>query len=178
MKVQLENIDVHAFFEYKDGQLIWKMLPDYYAEWNVLNRLNSRFFGTRAGRLNKRGYRDIGIWGEKYLEHRIIFFMHHGYLPKLIDHIDGNTTNNRIENLREASQSQNAMNSKRPISNSSGCKGVVKRKNENKWMAQITKNGKVIYLGTFKRFEDAVKARIDATKLHHGEYANFDGVSV
>lgn len=66
MKVQLENIDVHAFFEYKDGQLIWKMLPDYYAEWNVLNRLNSRFFGTRAGRLNKRGYRDIGIWGEKY----------------------------------------------------------------------------------------------------------------
>jgi hypothetical protein len=36
----------------------------------------------------------------------------------------------------------------------------------------------VIYLGTFKRFEDAVKARIDATKLHHGEYANFDGVSV
>ena len=63
MKVQLENIDVHAFFEYKDGQLIWKMLPDYYAEWNVLNRLNSRFFGTRAGRLNKRGYRDIGIWG-------------------------------------------------------------------------------------------------------------------
>jgi len=66
----------------------------------------------------------------------LIFLYHHGYLPKFVDHIDGNKKNNRIENLREATKSQNAMNQKVSTRNTSGIKGVMWHKRDKKWFVQ------------------------------------------
>ena len=76
----------------------------------------------------------------------------------------------RKQNLRECSISQNAMNMIKPSRNTSGCKGVSYHKYSNTWRAFITKNKKQIYLGYYKLFEDAVKARKDAEVKYFGKY--------
>jgi hypothetical protein len=100
-----------------------------------------------------------------------VFLYHHGYIPDYIDHINGDSLDNRIENLREATQSLNGANSKLAKSNTSGFKGVTWRKDTKKWMAQITKNKKHYNLGSFENIEAAATAyRIAAEKLF-GEFA-------
>ena len=88
----------------------------------------------------------------------------------VIDHIDHNKLDCRKQNLRECSISQNAMNMIKPSRNTSGCKGVSYHKYSNTWRAFITKNKKQIYLGYYKLFEDAVKARKDAEVKYFGKY--------
>ena len=68
--------------------------------------------GDEAGSLNKPGYYKTMFQGKLYLNHRIIFFLRHGYCPACVDHIDNISTNNKIANLREATRSQNNQNSK------------------------------------------------------------------
>lgn len=88
----------------------------------------------------------------------------------VIDHIDHNKLDCRKQNLRVCSISQNAMNMIKPSRNTSGCKGVSYHKYSNTWRAFITKNKKQIYLGYYKLFEDAVKARKDAEVKYFGKY--------
>ena len=88
----------------------------------------------------------------------------------LVDHINGNTLDNRMSNLRMATQQQNAMNKAIAINNTSGVKGVSRVKRNNKWVARISFEGKRIVLGTFDTFEEAVKARRDAEELYYGEF--------
>lgn len=87
------------------------------------------------------------------------------------DHFDGDTLNNRRLNLREATHSQNKMNTFKPSTNTSGYKGVTLNKNRGKWQAQIKIQGKYKYLGLFGKAEDAYAAYCRAATEHQGEFA-------
>lgn len=88
------------------------------------------------------------------------------------EHINRNTLDNRRENIRIASQSQNNMNTKRRLDNTSGYKGVSKR--GNKWRAYIQVDYKQIHLGYFDTEELAHKARDNAADHFHGEFKRLE----
>ena len=112
---------LHTLFDYKDGELYWKIRP-----------ANCIQIGDKAGCLDTNGYYKIRIHKRMHGTHRIIFAMHHGYFPKQIDHIDRNTKNNKIENLRDASAAQNMWNTLKNPRNTSGYKNVLWRKDKKK----------------------------------------------
>lgn len=87
-----------------------------------------------------------------------------------VDHIDGDTMNNRKENLRICTRQQNSMNRKMNIRNKSGYKGVIWDKRTSKWMAYIMVNYKFKNLGYHINIEDAVVARSIAEEKYFGEY--------
>lgn len=89
-----------------------------------------------------------------------------------VDHINGNGLNNRRENLRLATQSQNQMNTSRNSNNKSGYRGVYWDEQRKKWSAQITADGKYRNLGRFNTPEEAHAAYCEAAKEYHGDFAN------
>lgn len=101
-------------FEYRDGGLFWKVKP-----------AKQIAVGSKAGCKNSHGYCVVRADGVLYGAHRIIFLMHHGYLPDYIDHADGNRLNNSIDNLREATASENCYNKSAQSNNTSGEKDAV-----------------------------------------------------
>jgi hypothetical protein len=151
---------LNYLFEYKNGYLYWK------------NPNSKRVKpGQKVGSKNGDGYWHTTINGNYKLNHRLIFMMHHGYLPKIIDHIDNNPSNNLIENLRPASHSQNCHNSNISKTNKSGIKGIYWHKQSNKWKAQFKLNGKKIYFGTYYDI-DYAKFVIEAMRYkYHKEFA-------
>lgn len=94
--------------------------------YRVKVRGTTRGIGDIAGKINNVGYRSIGINGREYLEHRLVFLYYNGYIPEQIDHINLNKLDNRLENLREATFSQNECNKAIRSDNTSGYKGIVK----------------------------------------------------
>lgn len=146
---------VNSILEYKDGDLYWKV-----AKGNVSK-------GTKAGR-NRLGYFDTCIDKKRYQNHRLIWLLHYGYYPVEIDHIDGNPSNNRIENLREATRKENCRNRKVSVLNTSGCKNVCWHKKTKKWMVAVNK----IYIGLFESLELAELVAIEARNKYHGKFAN------
>lgn len=88
-----------------------------------------------------------------------------------VDHINHNKLDNRKNNLRIVTRSQQCMNTRKRKNNSSGIKGVYKMTGYEKWCAQINASGKRIYLGSFNNKEDAINARLEAEKKLHKEYA-------
>lgn len=148
---------VKLLFKYKEGGLYWNQTDP--KKRSVKN-------GTRAGSICDGRYRTISIQGKRYYEHRLIFLYHYGYLPKYIDHIDRNILNNDINNLRPASASLNSHNTK--SYSKSKLKGVYKKRS-GKYQSQISKNGKLHYLGTFMTSEDAHQAYKDAALELYGE---------
>jgi hypothetical protein len=130
------------------------------------------FNGTVCGRPDKDGYPriNLGRCNGMVSVHRLVFYIIHGYIPELVDHIDGNILNNRADNLRAATRLQNSINSKTPKTNTSGRKGVYSQKGTGKWIARIRANNRVFHLGTFITFEEAAQARAAAEEKYHGEY--------
>ncbi len=88
-----------------------------------------------------------------------------------VDHKNRSRHDNRNENLRIATRSNNGMNSLEQSNNTSGFRGVVWHRASNKWMARIKLNQEEIYLGTYNNFEDAVKVRLDAEARYFGDFA-------
>lgn len=128
--------------------------------------------GSEAGSDNGRGYLRAGINKKQHVVHRIIFLMHKGYYPEVLDHIDGNTHNNRLENLRPASRSQNQHNRKIGKNNTTGYKGVSYHQRTNKFSATICHNYKYIWLGRYNTPEEADKVVRAAREELHGAFAN------
>lgn len=148
-------------FEYNDGFLIWKI------------QMRRGIKGEIAGGVNQSsGRRTIGLNGKRWMAHRLIFLYHNGFIPGLIDHIDQDITNNKIENLRPANKSENGSNRGKTIRNTSGFKGVWFKKSCRKWGATIQKNRKSMHLGVFETPELASKAYKAAALIHHKEFAN------
>ena len=149
----------HLVFKYTDGTLYWS--GDYAPRARR---------GQVAGKPNKKGYTNIGWKHKSYLAHRIIWLMHSGKWPTHdIDHIDRNPRNNRIENLRHVTRSQNKMNMGAKADNKIGIKGVNRKR--GRWVAQIQKDGKKTHLGYFGTPEEAGAAYKAAAKIIHGVYA-------
>lgn len=128
--------------------------------------------GQVAGR-SVDGYIQIAFKYRCYFAHRLAYYMYHGVDPleKLVDHIDGDKSNNKIKNLRLASSSQNQMHRVNLASNNtSGVTGVFWYKTFKKWKALIRVNGKTKHLGYFINKEDAIKARREAEIKYYGEF--------
>lgn len=115
------------------------------------------------------GYIRIGIDGEVFLAHRLAWFYVHGEWPALIDHIDRNTSNNRISNLRPATQSQNHQNQGPSRRNTSGVKGVSWDKCRGKWKLHIGVERKTTQ-ARFNTKEEAIAARKRAEEKYFGEF--------
>lgn len=94
----------------------------------------------------------------------------------VVDHINHNILDNRKENLRIVTKSQNNMNRDLGINNKSGYKGINWNKDAQKWMVRIRANNKVIYLGLYEKLEDAIKVRKEAEEKYFKEYNNTDVV--
>lgn len=153
--------ELHRIFEYdpESGSLIYR------------SRASTRASaGSKAGFLNHKGYRLVGISGKQYRAHRIIVAMTSGDWPPaefVIDHIDGNRDNNRIENLRVCSHSENQHNRISPSSSTSGLLGASYSKKERKWIAAICVGGKRMRIGGYKTPGEARSACLEAkTQLH------------
>jgi hypothetical protein len=118
------------------------------------------------------GYLMVGINYKRYLTHRLIWKMEHGAdAADGVDHIDGSKLNNRIENLREANQSQNGANAKLGKGNKSGVKGVFWWSAAGKWQAKIMLHRKSHDLGRYDSIEEAAAAVRDGRERLHGEFA-------
>lgn len=127
--------------------------------------------GAIAGTLDGAGYISIGVSGKKMRAHRVAWFKTYGYWPKFeVDHINGNRSDNRIANLREATRRQNGRNCAKPVTNKSGVKGVCWDANRNKWLAQIKFNGRPVHIGRFSLISDAEKAYTATSRSLFGEF--------
>jgi len=109
-----------------------------------------------------------------YNASRVAYFLYHGVDPKekQVDHIDENPLNNKIDNLRLATGSQNQFNRSFQKNNTSGIVGVNWDKKHQKWRARIRHKKKEIFLGYFDDIEEAKAARIAAEKKYRGEFRN------
>ena len=145
--------DLISLFDYKDGGLV------------------SKKTGCRAGYKTKLGYRRIRVNDKYHLEHRLIWLMFYEETPDEIDHINGIPDDNRLENLRPCTRTENLYNSKMRINNSSGVKGVYWNKQRRCWEAGIRVEGEKLYLGSFTDIEEARKTVESARKYYHGEFA-------
>ena len=104
---------------------------------------------------------------KKLLAHRVAFLLYHGHYPvwpNSVDHINHDGCDNRIENLREVTAKEQAMNTRLSKLNTSGVKGVSFLKDRNKWRASANIDGKKTNLGTFATMNEAVAARLKIEK--------------
>lgn len=154
-----------------------KKLLDYDPETGVFlwkgprDRWGKGPSGLEAG-CKARWYRVIKLGPYQVMAHRLAFLWVHGWAPEHIDHIDGDGFNNAISNLRACQHHQNLRNQKRRVSSKTGFKGVTYRWNDGKvYEANITIDGKLVYLGRFKTSEAAHAAYLCAAKVHFGEFA-------
>jgi hypothetical protein len=154
--------DVTDCFEYRDGYLYWK---------GVSHPNKQHMMDKPAGSIHKTGYRHITWRGKVHKSHRLIFMLHYGYLPPEVDHINGDRANNRIENLRPATRSENQCNRNALANNTSGYPGVSWHKASKAWLVRVMKNGKSHLIGYFKDLELAGLVATEARSLYHGAYA-------
>jgi len=133
--------------------------------WRV-NRGNYLVKGKEVGGLDGKGYYSVEFKNKPYKIHRVIYFLKTGVDPeeKRVDHKDGNILNNKISNLRLATQKQNGDNRKKGKNNTSGVTGVHWCKREKRYRSSIRCNGKLLHLGSFNKSDKdkAIAVRIAA----------------
>jgi len=128
--------------------------------YNPITGVFKRLAGKNVtSKTNSAGYNTIMVAGHSYLAHRLAWLYVYGVFPNMIDHIDGNRTNNIITNLRDVSYKENQRNLTIASNNTSGVTGVSFNKERCKWEAKIQVNGKTIHLGRYRDKEDAIIAR-------------------
>lgn len=150
-------------YDAADGRLVWR---------KKISPFSSVPVGAVAGTLmTDSGYRCVRIDRTGFYEHRLIWFWHYGAWPTPeIDHINGQRSDNRIENLRVATRYQNARNTKHHRSNKTGARGVIFIRATGLYRASIGVDGRVIQIGHFKTLDAASSAYREAQALHHGEF--------
>lgn len=150
------------YFEYRDGRLFWKV--------KTSNRV---YVGKESGCFTKPGgHLSTRVDGKLYLTHRVIWEMHNGPIKEgmTVDHINGIPYDNRIENLRLATNAENNRNKLKHRDNRSGVLGVYWHSQISKWCARIMTDGKTVNLGCFETIAEAAKARNDAEIKYHGKF--------
>lgn len=144
-------MNLHDYYEYDDGLLLNKQTKHIYCN------------------VDKEGYLRIRVEGREYRAHRIIWEMFNGPIPEgmLVDHIDGDTLNNRIENLRLATRRENNINAK-ATTNRSLPKGVSS--NGKKYRVRLTFEGTTLCLGSYHTIEEAKQVYDSKNKELNGEF--------
>ena len=149
----LDQATIREVLEDRDGVLYWRKT------------------GEKAGTLHHTGYTQISLGRKLYNAHRLMFMLHHGWVPKVIDHVDGNRSNNKIDNLRAATWRQNLHNMKLRPNSKSGCKNVSWSAGRKKWVVQISIEGRQTNLGRFDDLELADLVATEARDKYHGAFA-------
>lgn len=163
-----ECVDNLFTLDIETGFLYWKP--------RNIKRFDTKYAGKRAGSLftcglDKKLYRRVRVNNKDVSEHRVIWVILYGVEPKYIDHINGDGTDNRPANLRECeSLSENLYNIGMRSYNTTGLKGVSKRKDSNKYYSFIRIKGKNKYLGVFDTPEEAHETYVAAAKQLHGKF--------
>ena len=161
MTKEMPSLDyLNSILEFKNGIL-----------YNKITRNSRSLKGNLAGAISSN-YRTITINNKPFLVHRIAYYMVHGNCPDYIDHINNDKLDNRVENLRSVTSTQNQCNHLLKKTNKSGVKGLSWAKTQNKWFACIRYKGKNRNLGYFEDKEMCKEFIQLARELLHGSYAN------
>lgn len=161
-----------------NGGLLWKerspetFLPSKKRtqEW-ICSAWNAKFAGREAFTATSKGYRVGSVNGQMLKAHRVAFALMTGRWPvSEIDHINGDPSDNRWENLREATRAENCKNISIKRSNTSGAKGVHFEKRRQLWRADIYSNGQAKHIGYFSTVTEASAAYEAYAKIAHGEF--------
>lgn len=163
-------------YDPKTGVLTWKARSAYDFRCKaahmgrVVNSWNSKYAGTQIASRSKDGRIVLHIsLGLRFRTQgsRAAWAIHHGKWPAgVIDHIDGDCTNDRIDNLRDVTISENNRNQRISSRNTSGKVGVTFFKRTSQWRAWISINGRVKSLGYYQTKDEAVAARIQAEEKY------------
>lgn len=129
--------------------------------------------GKDAGcRKATNGYVSIRIEGQLYRAHRVAWLYMRGEWPLLhIDHMNGIKDDNRISNLRLATQTQNLYNKRTSKNSKTGVKGVCWDSSTNRYQVKISINGKAKHIGRYDSVEEGAAAYAEASRKHHGEFS-------
>lgn len=160
MKFTQEYIREIFFYDEETGKLYWNYNSNKPSTWNT------RFANTEAGCFDGK-YIRLGIDGIKCLAHRIIWLYLYGVYPPRIDHRDGDGSNNKQDNLRISTQSQN-------IANASFGKYRGIEAHGTKYRARICVDRNRIELGSFNTLEEANQAYETAADKYFGEFAEYN----
>jgi hypothetical protein len=160
MEPTKEKLKELLWYDAESGDFYWRFSPSNNVQpWQ------------KAGTLTPAGYVRISVFGRQREAHRLAYLYVYGEMPKVIDHINGSRSDNKLKNLRPATASSNGMNRGAQANNTSGYKGVFLDKRDNRFFAAITVNKKRIYLGRTKSAEEAHLLYVKAAGELHGEYA-------
>lgn len=165
-------------YDANTGILIWKSRsPKHFMHLGergryYANRFNSKFANKEAfTSKHDFGYKQGKIYGTVYKSHRIIWLWMTGEWPKVIDHINGITGDNRWCNLRNVSLQENSKNISKPKTNTTGHVNIRSKKGRSTFEVQIKINNRSKQVGTFKTIDEAIKAR-DMAWIEAGFHKN------
>lgn len=163
-------------YDPETGKLFWRERGvEFFKDECFCRSWNTKWAGKEAFKANLNGYKGGGVLGKTYKAHRVIWAMEKGYWPKYdIDHINHNTKDNRLENLRDSEKFQNMANMSRHKDSLSKYLGVCWSGKHKKWKAEISKRGNRFHLGLFGDQTSAALAYDEAAKRLHGEFANLN----
>jgi hypothetical protein len=164
----LTQEELKQLFHYDLETGIFKVVDTY---TKGMRRGNSAFYaGKIIGISDKLGYLSVNLSGRNYRLHRLAFLYVQGNIPKVVDHINGNPSDNRWVNLRACTQGENRRNQRLDRRNKTGFKGVHFNKEVGKFRAYIRHNYKRTYLGFFDSAEEAYAAYCKSARELHGEF--------
>lgn len=153
MKSRLGFDELNRLFRYEDGHLYWRV------DRHCVKA------GARVSTIDRQGYVVATHLGVQYMVHRVVWLLHHGVWPQgQIDHVNGIRHDNRIENLRDCTVAQNAMNR---APKRGHLKGVTRHPGTGKFMAQIQGG----YIGLYATQEEAARAYDREAVRRFGSFA-------
>lgn len=156
-----EQIRELLYYDQDTGKFLWRV-----------SRKGSKGKWNEAGTLTNKGYVDVCIEGKKYGLHRLAFLWREGWIPRCVDHINGDKADNSWNNLRPANYRENGFNCK-GRGTITGFKNVYKDKRyEDSFYVSLYINGKQKRMGTYKTAEEANKAAIEMRIKTQGEFSN------